>query len=125
MFRYSSDGGSYKRAILTVEFLSDEGAWLPVEAQVDTAADVTVLPYSFATRLRFLGMQFPLLLQEVVGSVTAIQTTVRARIVGQQLDLPIVASVNVRDALLGVGGFLDRFIVTFRPDSFEVVPLRR
>ena len=90
--------------------------------QVDTAADLSVLPYEVATRLRYIGEQKPLYVREVVGSVSAIQTIVRARIMGKEIDLPIISSVHIQDPLLGNASFLDNFIVTLRPSGFEIKP---
>jgi predicted aspartyl protease len=115
------DGGS-KRALIPVAFLLDDGTWETIMMQVDTAADISVLPYDAASRMRYLGEQKPLYVREVVGSLSAIQTTVRARIMGKEIDLPIVASVHIQDPLLGNASFLDNFTVILRPDGFEIKP---
>ena len=122
MIQYTVQDGVAKRALIPVEFLTDNGTWETVMMQVDTAADLSVLPYEVATRLRYIGEQKPLYVREVVGSVSAIQTTVRARIMGKEIDLPIISSVHIQDPLLGNASFLDNFIVTLRPSGFEIKP---
>ena len=119
---YSTEYG-FKRAFITVEFLSEDGRWIPVKMQIDTAADVTVLPYDLAMKLTFLSIQMPLYVGEVVGSIAAMKTSVRARILEKTVELPIIASMHVMDPLLGIGGFLDNFEVTFTPKGFRVVPV--
>ena len=123
MIQYTDDGSGVKRAIITVYFLSEEGNWLPLDMQIDTAADISVIPYDFASKLLFLGEQMPIYVREVVGSMSGVKTTVRAKILGKELNLPIIASGFVAEPLLGVAGFLDNFIVTFYPNGFEVKPI--
>jgi predicted aspartyl protease len=118
--QYTNVNG-YKRAVVSVEFLSDDGRWLPVDMVVDTAADISVLPYSFAMQLRFVDIQMPILAREVVGSVPALYTSVRARLDGREFTLPIITSAFIDEPLLGMTGFIDNFIVKLYPNSFEVI----
>lgn len=118
--QYTNVNG-YKRAVVSVEFLSDDGRWLPIDMAFDTGSDITVLPYSFAIKLKFVNIQLPILAKEVVGSVPALYTAVKARLDGKEFTLPILTSAFVNEPLLGITGFIDNFIVKLYPNSFEVI----
>ena len=123
MIPYTIADGNMKRAIMPIEFLTDEGKWEAIATQLDSAADLTVLPYDFAIKLQFLDVQRPLYIREVVGSIAAIQTVVKARIAGKEIKLPIIASAYALDALLGMSAFVDNFKFSFFPEGFEVRPI--
>mgnify|MGYP001607622545 CR=1 FL=1 len=123
MLRYTDNEGINKRAIIDVELLTDEGTWLLVPIQIDTAADLTVLPYDIAYKLQFIGVQAPLYVREVVGSVAAMQVMVKARIVGKEVELPIITSQYITEPLLGMASFIENFKFSFTPDGFEVKPI--
>lgn len=123
MLRYTDNEGINKRAIIDVELLTDEGTWLLVPIQIDTAADLTVLPYDIAYKLQFIGVQAPLYVREVVGSVAAMQVMVKARIMGKEIELPIITSQYITEPLLGMASFVENFKFSFSPEGFEVQPI--
>jgi hypothetical protein len=120
-FSYTLDPAG-KRPLIPVQFLRDDNTWAEIVCHLDTAADVTVLPYDFARRLKYVDVQRPLFVREVVGSLAASMTAVRARIVGKEITLPMITSNWIIDPLLGIAAFLDNFVVTLRPDGFSVDP---
>jgi len=123
MIPYTNDGDGIKRAILKAYFLSDKGEWLPLAVQMDTAADVSVIPYDFASKLLFIGGQMPIYVREVVGSMSGIQTVVKAKIANKEVKLPIIASAFVDEPLLGVAGVIGNFEIFFGREGFEVRPI--
>jgi len=123
MFQYTDDGSGVKRAIITVYFLSEEGEWLPLDMQIDTAADVSVIPYDFAMKLQLIGEQTPIYIREVVGSMSGLKTAVKAKVLNKVIELPVIASAFVTESLLGMAGFIENFIVSFYPNGFEVKPI--
>mgnify|MGYP001570401839 CR=1 FL=1 len=123
MLRYTDNEGINKRAIIDVEFLTDEGNWVQVPIQIDTAADVSVIPYDMAHQLQFISMQMPVYVREVVGSVAAMQVMVKARIMGKEIELPIITSQYITEPLLGMASFVENFKFSFSPEGFEVQPI--
>jgi len=119
LFMYS-DG---VRARLTVHFLDSNNEWIPCDIIYDTGSDLTVLPYSFATKLQWFGPQIPLLAREVVGSVAMLKTDAKVALMGKIIEVPIITSAFITEPLLGMTNIKDNFIFSMRPDGFTVTAI--
>lgn len=120
---------TFPHAVVQAYFEGENGDWIPVRAEIDSGADMTVLPMSIASQLKaYSTPQATIVKQVAEGSqVTGYQFMAKAAIktsngeskpfMDQVLSLP----GNVTP-LLGRTSLLDNFKVVLGKDQFEVYP---
>jgi len=109
-----------KRPLIPVQVFNGI-AWIPMMAQIDTGSDVSLIPIKMAGRIEG-GAPISYVRVPSDGMVVS-RKVMPTRIMGITVDLPYAVGPNTIRPVIGRSGFLDRFRVTFNPDSFEVSPV--
>lgn len=110
--------------VITVYFEDAQGGWIPVRAEIDSGADLTVLPKSIASQLtQYSEIEQMTLKQVAPGSqVDAYVFDARASYEGNTFMTPVLVLDGDTTPLLGRASFLDNFQVVLKRESFEVLP---
>lgn len=115
-------GISFPHAVVKVHLEKADGTWAPLNMELDTGADLSVLPTRIVQQLKPYSEKKAIIMKQVAGQVLAYVVDAKVSLMEVSYITPVLALDGNPTPLLGRTGLLDNFKVTMTRNGFDVTP---